>query len=118
MGAPPQGTRVEGAASDDAGSESWAAYDTEHTWQVIDALLAVADTTGRSPAQVALRWLLQRPGVTAPIIGARTMAHLEDNLGATGWSLTEDQLADLTTASRVRAPYPYELLRRFRRRPA
>ena len=113
MSAPPQGTRV-----GDGGSESWAAYDNDRTWRAIDALLAVAGDTGHSPAQVALRWVLQRPGVTAPIIGARSMAQLEDNLGATGWELTDSQLDDLTTASPLPAVYPYDLLTRFRRRPA
>ena len=113
MSAPPQGTRV-----GDGGSVSWAAYDNDGTWQVIDALLAVAGDTGHSPAQVALRWLLQRPGVTAPIIGARSAAQLEDNLGATGWELTHSQMDDLTAASTLPAAYPYDLLTGFRRRPA
>ena len=47
---------------------------------------------GKSPAQIALNWLLQRPGVTAPILGARTMEQLEDNLGAVGWSLSMEQM--------------------------
>jgi aryl-alcohol dehydrogenase-like predicted oxidoreductase len=117
MTAPPQGTRVEDASRQD-GDESWAAYDNDRTWTVVDALLAVAEQAGRSPAQVALRWLLHMPGVTAPIIGARSLAHLDDNLGAAGWTLTEEQLNQLTRASDRRAPYPYDLLRRFRRRPA
>ncbi|HZC27037.1 MAG TPA: aldo/keto reductase, partial [Actinopolymorphaceae bacterium] len=81
------------------------------------ALLGVADKLGRSPAQVALRWLLQRPGVTAPIIGARSLAHLDDNLGAAGWSLTQEEMDELTGASEVTGPYPYALLQGFRRRP-
>ncbi|MDQ1710384.1 MAG: hypothetical protein QOG49_1769, partial [Frankiaceae bacterium] len=62
---------------------------------------------GSGPAQVALRWLLEQPGVTAPIIGARTMAQLEDNLGAAQVSLDDKQLAGLTEASAQRLPYPY-----------
>jgi len=48
--------------------------------------------------------------VTAPILGARTLAHLEDNLGATGWSLTDEQAARLDEASDLPLPYPYESL--------
>ena len=117
MTGPPEGSRVARAAPE-AGTESWAAYDNERTWQTIDALHAVAADTGRSPAKVALRWLLQRPGVTAPIVGARSMEHLDDNLGATGWALTDEQMDTLTSASPLPEVYPTHLLTRFRRRPS
>ena len=64
----------------------------------------------KTAAQVALNWLLCKPVVTAPIIGARTLAHLEDNLGATGWSLTSEQVSRLDQASALPLPYPYESL--------
>ncbi len=59
---------------------------------VVEALDAIARDAGRSMSQVALNWLLQQPGVTAPIIGPRTMEQLEDNLGALGWSLVPEHL--------------------------
>ena len=90
MTTPPKGSRVE-IAEEKGWSESWSAYNNEHTWTVLDALFAVAEEVSKTPAQVALNWLLQRPGVTAPIIGARTMAQLEDNLKASGWSLNENK---------------------------
>ena len=61
---------------------------------------------------LALRWLLQRPGVTAPIIGARTLAHLESNLGAAGWTLSPAQMAQLTEVSEPELPYPYDFITR------
>ena len=67
---------------------------------------------GKQPAQVALRWLLQRPGVTAPIIGVRTLAHLENNLGAAGWTLSTEQMARLTQVSAPALPYPYDFIAR------
>ena len=88
----------------------------ERTWSVTDTLLAVAEEVGRSPAQVALRWLLQRPGVTAPIIGARTVAQLADNLGAAGWSLSGEHLARLTGAGTIQPPYPHGYLAKSPRR--
>ncbi|HKI57606.1 MAG TPA: aldo/keto reductase [Trueperaceae bacterium] len=109
MESPPEGTRVEVAEKKGWG-ESWRNLANEHTWTVLDALHRVAEESGRTPAQVAVRWLLQRPGVTAPIIGARTMEQLDDNLGATGWELEPMQLEALTTASDVRLPYPYDFL--------
>jgi aryl-alcohol dehydrogenase-like predicted oxidoreductase len=105
MQAPVQGTRIEEASSKGWG-ESWPKYNNEHTWKVLDALFAASQRCGKTPAQVALRWLLQRPGVTAPIIGARTLAHLEDNLGAAGWTLDDDEMQRLTQVSQKDAPYP------------
>lgn len=107
MTAPPKDTRVE-IAEKEGWSESWSAYDNEHTWGVIDALFAVAEEAGKTPPQVALNWLLQHPGVTAPIIGVRNMKHLEDNLGAVGWALSEEQLKVLNTSGEVKRPYPYD----------
>jgi aryl-alcohol dehydrogenase-like predicted oxidoreductase len=109
MAGPPPDTRIE-EAEKQGWSESWALYANERTWHVIDTLLDIADQVEKTPAQVALNWLLQRPTVTAPIIGARTMTHLEDNLGATGWSLTSEQVTRLDQASALPLPYPYESL--------
>lgn len=108
--APVSGSRIE-LAEERGWSESWSMYNTEHTWQVVDAVQAVADETGHSAAQVSLRWLLEQPGVTAPIIGARTLAQLDDNLGADGWSLAPEQLKRLNQASARPWPYPYGFIR-------
>lgn len=107
MAAPPSGSRIE-TAEEQGWSESWSAYNNEHTWTVLDALFAVAEQVGKTPAQVAINWLLQRPGVTAPIIGARTVDQLESNLAARGWSLTQEQMSQLDLASDLSLPYyPY-----------
>jgi aryl-alcohol dehydrogenase-like predicted oxidoreductase len=82
----------------------------------LDGLHEVAAEVNRSPAQVAINWLLQKPGVTAPIIGARRMQQLESNLGATGWSLSPDQVAKLDGASETSVPYPYDFIAKLGRR--
>lgn len=110
MDAPPSGTRVE-KATKEGWSEEWHIYATERTWTVVDMLTAVGEESGKTPAQVALRWLLEQPAVTAPIIGARTMAHLEDNLGSADWSLSEDQIARLNEVSQKTMPYPYNFIK-------
>lgn len=112
MTAPPEGTRVDTAEKEGWG-EAWSIYDNEHTWGVLDALFEAAEEASKTPAQVALNWVLHRPGVTAPILGVRTLAHLEDNLGASGWSLNEEQLDRLNQASAMRPPYPYDFLARL-----
>ena len=106
LSAPPAGTRVE-IADAQGWSESWSRYANEHSWQVIDTVAAVAKEAGKTAAQVALRWLLQQPGVTAPITGARNPEQLATNLGATGWALDAGQLKRLDEASAMPLPYPY-----------
>jgi aryl-alcohol dehydrogenase-like predicted oxidoreductase len=88
----------------------------ERTWQIIDALIEVSAECGKSPSQVALNWLLQQPGVTAPIIGARTIAQLEDNLESVGWSLNAEQMAKLNTASAIELPSPYNFIAKYTRK--
>jgi len=73
---------------------------------VIDAVSDVARERGVGPAQVAIAWLLQRPGVTAPIVGATKASHLDDPVKAVGTSLTAEELAKLEGAYETQAPLP------------
>ncbi|KUL21488.1 aldo/keto reductase [Actinoplanes awajinensis] len=104
----PADTRWEGDKQSWLGR--WDRSVDERTWSVTDTLLAVAGELDRTPAQVALRWLLQRPGVTSPIVGARSLTQLDDNLGALGWSLDDKQMDRLTTSGDQPLPYPYGYL--------
>lgn len=115
MTAPPDGTRVN-IAEEKGWSESWPAYNTERTWKIIDELLAIAEEAGKSSAQIALKWLLNRPGVTCPIIGARTLEQFENNMDVTDWSLEEDQMDRLNTVSAVAPGYPYDFIRKVQRK--
>jgi aryl-alcohol dehydrogenase-like predicted oxidoreductase len=88
------------------------AYDrrrnVERTWAVIDAVASIARTRAVSMAQVALAWLIDRPGVSSVILGARTPEQLRDNLGVAGLHLADDELATLDAASDpAPADYPY-----------
>ncbi len=90
--------------------------ETERTWQIIDALWAISDGCGKTPAQVALNWVLCQPGVTAPIFGARTPQQLEQNLGCVGWRLTPEELARLDEVSAIGLPSPYSFIARYTRK--
>ncbi|MFB6112817.1 MAG: aldo/keto reductase [Halodesulfurarchaeum sp.] len=79
-------------------------YLTDGNFDVHDVLEEVADEVGATPAQTALAWLQHRPGVTAPIVGARTVSQLEENLGAAAINLSDDQVQRLTDAK----PGPYD----------
>jgi aryl-alcohol dehydrogenase-like predicted oxidoreductase len=82
----------------------------DRAWNIVDAVGKVAAEIGRTPAQVALNWVVHRPGITAPIIGARNLTQLDDNLGAIGWQLEKPQRDTLAWASAFRLGYPYEFI--------
>jgi 1-deoxyxylulose-5-phosphate synthase len=73
-------------------------YRPELDVPVIDRVGEVAAERGVSPAQVALAWLLHKPGVTAPIVGATKVEHVEDALAAEALSLSEDEIEQLESA--------------------
>ena len=73
-------------------------YLTERNFDVHDELDAVAEEVGATPAQTALAWLMHREGVTAPIVGARTVDQLEENLAAAEIDLSDDQVQRLAEA--------------------
>ncbi len=80
----------------------------ERTWEVVDCAARIAERRGTSMAQVALAWLVARPAVTSVILGARTVAQLEDNLGAVGVLLDAEEVAELDEKSDpAPADYPY-----------
>jgi len=85
----------------------------EYLYKVVDALDEVAEETGKSIPQIALNWLLQRPTVANVIIGARDEKQLRQNLDATGWNLTGEQVAKLDAASDMTPTYPYWHQRQF-----
>lgn len=79
----------------------------EYVYKVVDAIDGIARETGKTVAQIALNWLLQRPTVSTLVIGARNEEQLKQNLGATGWNLTKEQVARLDAASARTFAYPY-----------
>jgi aryl-alcohol dehydrogenase-like predicted oxidoreductase len=90
--------------------------ESELTWRAIDILIEIGKNHNKTPAQVALNWVLNQPGVTAPIFGARNIEQLKDNLGSTGWQLSEDEADSLKKATEIPLPYPYSFIQRYTRR--
>ncbi len=90
-----------------ARSETEQSGSEETLFRTVDVLQELADELGRSIAQVALNWVLQRPTVASVVFGARDERQLRENLAATGWNLTPDQVARLDRASAVTPTYPY-----------
>ena len=82
-------------------------HDPDHLYHVIEGLVAVANDLGRSPAQVALAFLLDRPGVTSVIVGARHEEQLGENLEAVSVRLDDEARGRLEALSPPRLDYPY-----------
>ncbi|MDJ0729651.1 MAG: aldo/keto reductase [Crocosphaera sp.] len=91
---------------------------TQRNLAIMDEVVKIADAIGKPPAQVCLRWLMQKPIVAIPIFSARTVAQAKEDLGACDFTLTEEQMQDL---DRVSLPalnsimpeagaYPYPML--------
>ena len=114
-GAPAAGSRVDTVVNQ-GWREAWDMREDELTWRVLDALWKVAEETSKTPAQVALNWLLRQPGVTSPIIGVRDEQQLEENMGAAGWKLDMNHVEYLAEASASPLPYPYDFISRFGQR--
>lgn len=81
--------------------------DWERLYNIVAILEDIARTRSKTVPQVALNWLLRRPTVSTVIIGARNEAQLRENLGAAGWSLTEEEVRRLEAAGEVPENYPY-----------
>ena len=82
-------------------------YDEDKLYDTIDVLVEIAEGHGVSPARVALGWLLQRPGITTVIVGARTDEQLADNLAAAELELSAEDVSRLERVSRPPLIYPY-----------
>ncbi|CAG8719369.1 15203_t:CDS:2, partial [Racocetra fulgida] len=72
----------------------------ERNWEILDEVKAIASEINKSPAQVALNWISQKPSITSPLIGVKTKAQLEDNLKALEFKLD-------AVSSPKDIPFPY-----------
>lgn len=99
----PAVSRLQSKLNNDIGPQ----VDNEYFYAVMDVVDEIAKETGKTVAQIALNWLLQRPTVCTLVIGARTEVQLRDNLGAIGWNLTAEQMKRLDSVSAIPPIYPY-----------
>lgn len=102
---PPSGTRL------GEKKERFARFDNERGWRTLEAVQAVAQELGATPAAVSLAWLLHQPQVTSAIFGARNVEQLESNVKATELTLSPAQLTRLEEASALELGYPYAFMK-------
>ncbi len=91
----------------------WNRLKNDHNYDVLDAVEQVAKERGRKPSEIALAWVNQQPGVSSVIIGARTLAQAEENLGAVGLKLEAVELKALNEASAPPPEYPASMQARL-----
>jgi len=111
---PPEGSRI--ARAEENWEEAWSRRATEKNFKILDVVGQIASSRGKSYAQVALAWVRSQPGITAPIIGARTLEQLKDNLGSVGWELTSEELQALDEVSKLEEAYPYRFIKELGRK--
>lgn len=86
-------------------------YLNEKAVKIVQEVVNIAKEIGRTPAQVALCWLRQRPCVCIPIIGAKNVDQLVDNLACVEFELTWDQISRLDEVSKINLGFPHEFLK-------
>lgn len=113
QGTPPSEEDGRIGSSPDHVEEAWSRRDTERNWAIVNAVKEIARDHGASASQVALAWLLARPTVATVLIGVRTLAHLEDNLGALQLTLSDADIRHLDELSAPTPRYPYRMIERY-----
>jgi aryl-alcohol dehydrogenase-like predicted oxidoreductase len=98
----------------EAGRAKLRGFVSERALGIAGEVIKVAQELGRTPAQVALNWVRQGQGVIVPLVGARTRAQLDDNLGCLEFSLTPEVKQRLDEASKIELGFPHEFLQQFR----
>lgn len=82
---------------------------SEGKWEILAAVEKVAAALGKTPAQIALNWVKTRPGSTSPLVGARSVDQLKDNLGALAFDIPQDLRAELEAVSAPPDAHPYRM---------
>ncbi|MBO7746049.1 aldo/keto reductase [Paenibacillus sp. MWE-103] len=106
---------VSGRLTAKQGESSWALRASDKNFAVLEAVRSAAKELDKTPAQVALAWLLRREGITSPIFGASTLAQYEENMGAAGWTMPDGIWNALDEASALPSEYPNRFIAKFAR---
>ncbi len=89
---PPKGARGEG-------NDRMTRFLTERNMQLLDSMASIGSTHGKTMSQVAIAWLLSKPDITSPIVGANSVRQLEELLGAVDYDLSADEIKSLDELS-------------------
>jgi aryl-alcohol dehydrogenase-like predicted oxidoreductase len=104
-----------GRLFDGVGESSWENRSLDRNFEILNTVMEIAQTIEKTPAQVALNWLLQKEEITAPIFGASGIGQFEENMGSVGWRLDKEHWEKLDVVSKLPNEYPKRFLDKFRR---
>jgi len=96
-------------ASESGRAAMWHVLDAR-SLAIAEAATKIANEVGRSPAQVALNWVRQQPGVVIPIVGSRKLAQILDNVACVEFKLTDEQMQRLNEVSKIELGFPHDFL--------
>lgn len=108
-------TPTSGRLSRGVGESSWEKRALEKNFTILEAVCDLAAEIDKTPAQIALNWLLQKEEITSPIFGATSHEQFEENIGSIGWQLTSEQWQKLDDVSKLPSEYPQRFLEKFAR---
>jgi aryl-alcohol dehydrogenase-like predicted oxidoreductase len=91
---------------------------TQQNYRIIETLVEMAKKLGKTPAQIALNWLLGKSESIIPVFGARTVQQFDDNMGCMGWELEHEDRKLLDEVSAIPLPYPYWFIQKNGRKRA
>ncbi|GAE24895.1 reductase [Halalkalibacter wakoensis JCM 9140] len=97
------------------GESSWENKGLERNFTIVNKVKEIAQEINKTPTQVSLNWLLMKEGITSPIFGARTFEQYRENIGAAGWSLSQEHVNELDEVSSLPSEYPTRFIEKFRR---
>lgn len=106
---------TEGRLTAETGESSWKFRFTDKNFEILDTVIDIARKMDKTPAQVALNWLLHKEGITSPIFGARTLEQFDENMGSIGWKLSDEDWNRLDQVSALGSEYPTRFIEKFRR---
>lgn len=101
--------------SGQSGESAWQNRYSDKNFAILDVVQEIAADIGKTPAQVALNWLIHKEGITSPIIGCNTMEQFAENMGSVGWRLSDEQWGRLDEISALPNEYPQRFLDKFKR---
>lgn len=106
---------TEGRLTSKVGESAWVNRASDHNFAILDAVVEAAKLLDKAPAEVSLRWLLQKEGITSPIFGARSLEQFEENMGAADWEMPVDIWDKLNEISALPDDYPNRFITKFQR---
>ncbi|MFS1512567.1 aldo/keto reductase [Chengkuizengella sp. SCS-71B] len=106
---------TEGRLHKAMGESSWENRNTEKNWEILNTVMEIGEQRGVTPSQVALNWLLDKKGITSPILGANTLDQFEENMGTLEWNLTTEEWNKLDEVSALPDEYPNRFINKFKR---